>query len=115
MRMCLLAAAAVLCTLRGCVVYEIRDALEESNRKLEVSNTRLNEIKADLARTNEAMEKVQGELAASTASLSDVQKRLEVLRSIGASLESIDASLKIVRGLIERIPIVGKDIEREAK
>jgi hypothetical protein len=85
----------------GCVVWDIRDELRQTN-------ARIDSIKIDLAKTNELLESVNTELATTNATMTNVQERLAVLEPIQDSLDSLDESMKTVKGIIENIPFVGE-------
>jgi hypothetical protein len=90
----------------GCVVWDIRDELRQTN-------ARIDSIKIDLAKTNKLLESANAELATTNATMGDVQQRLAVLDPIQESLDSLDESMKTVKGIIEKIPFVGESGEKK--
>lgn len=102
-----LAAAACAASMSGCVAWDIRDELRQTNQHLETSNQRLASIKGALDEANSELGDVKASLSTTNESMADIQKRLAVLDSIERSLTSLDDSLKTVKSLIEKIPFVG--------
>lgn len=107
-------------SMNGCVVGDIRDDLRASNQKLDVvterlttANTLLTQINTRLDEASGELKEVKGELATSNRTLVSLQDRLVTLDSISASLGRVDDSLRTVKALIERIPVVGSDIKNE--
>jgi septal ring factor EnvC (AmiA/AmiB activator) len=84
----------------GCIVYDMRDHLAQSNN-------RLASMQLELAQTTRELTQVNANLQASNETLSEIRQRLEVLDSINNSLISLDNSLKAIRAAIEKLPILG--------
>lgn len=103
-----------LSMMPGCIAWEIRDDLRRTNELvdkrlalLESTNDLLAAIKVDLDQTKQELAEVKGQLATTNKEMADIHDRLAVLDPIQKSLDSLDDSLKTVKGLIEKIPFVG--------
>jgi hypothetical protein len=121
----LLLALALIATLplSGCVFWQIRDGVRDTNGRLDTvdqslgnTNARLDQVNSELKAlqgdlkrldtTNAELLNVQGDLGrldATNASLSNVQARLDTLQSINQSLGKMDVHLSSLRKTIGRI------------
>ncbi len=106
----------------GCVFGDISDDLRASNGKLNVmterlttANTLLAQINEQLDSTNTRLAAVETQLEDSTTRLAKLEDRLRALDSMGSSLTSVDESLRTVRVLIEKIPVVGSRVQQSAE
>lgn len=108
-----LASALLLPSLGGCVVWEIRDGIRESNNQLVQVKSTLDTVNGSLDKVNTRLDSVSsrldkvdeglGRLDATNLSLTDVQDRLALLRSIEDSLSHVDAHLASLRKTIGAI------------
>lgn len=97
---------AALPFLGGCVVWEIRDGIRESNTQIVSVKSTLDNVNARLDSVNERLDKVDkglDRLDATNLSLTDVQDRLALLRSIETSLGHVDGHLASLRKTIGTI------------
>ncbi len=115
------AMAAALPMLGGCVIGDIHDELMESTRKLDTVAERLGTTNELLTKINTRLDETAGELAsvkqdlgATNRSIADLQGRLATLDSISTTLDRVDDSLRTVKVLIEKIPLVGEDVKDQA-
>jgi septal ring factor EnvC (AmiA/AmiB activator) len=121
----LLLALALIATLplSGCVFWQIRDGVRDTNGRLDTvdqslgnTNSRLDQVNSELKAlqgdlkrldtTNAELLNVQGDLGrldTTNASLTNVQARLETLQSINQSLGKMDVHLSSLRKTIGRI------------
>ncbi len=76
---------AMLWTLPGCIVWEIRDQLVAVNESLVDVDEKLN--------TLEALEETNRKLATLQVQIESLQDQLEVLETIDASLSSVNTTL----------------------
>ncbi|MBL8747264.1 MAG: hypothetical protein JNK58_13025 [Phycisphaerae bacterium] len=93
-------------TMGGCVFREIRDEIRTSNAQLRGVEGELTSTNAAIGRTNEVLKDVEtglGRLDATNVSLSDMQERLSLLRSIEESLRRMDVHLASLRKTISQI------------
>ncbi len=127
--MILLAMSAV-CSLPGCVVWEIRDemrrsndqlttvyfgidetkqAIDHTNKRLDQTNDRLNEVNEGLTRldrTNVLIDDVQrglGRIDTTNTSLDSLQAQLALLRSMNVSMSHLDSHLASLRKTIGKL------------
>ncbi|MFA6044809.1 MAG: hypothetical protein WC718_07485 [Phycisphaerales bacterium] len=115
-----LVVAAILSTLPGCVVWDIRDDLRKSNEQLtdvkqalDKANSALDRANADLDTANERLDKVEAGLTrldktnaaidTTNQSLESLDKQLALLGSINTSLGHLDQHLAAVRKTIGSI------------
>jgi hypothetical protein len=99
--------------LGGCVVWEIRDGIRESNTQLvqvkstlDNVNTSLDNVNSRLDNVNARLDKVDvglGRLDDTNLSLTDMKERLILLRSVEESLRNVDAHLASLRKTIGAI------------
>ena len=78
--------APILANLSGCLAYEIRNELRQTNASLEEMKLRLNTVNDTLLKLERA-----------NTLLSDVDMRLETLEATNATLSSIEAHLAAIR------------------
>lgn len=110
-----LVAACVLLApwLGGCVVWEIRDGIRESNVQLVNVKATLDNVNASLDNVNTRLDNVNsrldkvdlglGRLDDTNLSLTDMKERLILLRSVEESLKHVDAHLASLRKTIGTI------------
>ncbi len=112
--------AACLLPLGGCVFWDIRDGVTKANARLDTvdaqlaaTNTGLEGTNSKLEGTNAKLEEVYTQLKqvdvslarldATNRSLTNVEDRLMLLRSLDASLARVDVHLASLRKTISRI------------
>ncbi len=98
-----LIVGAIVSTLPGCVVWEIRDDLRKSNEQLtdvkqalDKANGALDKANADLETANQRLDKVEvglTRLDKTNAAIDTTNRSLDTLQRQLAALESIDKSL----------------------
>ncbi len=93
-------------SLGGCVVWEIRDEMRHVNASLadvkltlEVANQALDDVNDRLDKVDQGLSRIDD----TNTSLTDVQDRLSLLRSVDASLSRLDTHLASLRKTISRI------------
>lgn len=99
-------AALSLPWLGGCVVWEIRDGIRESNTQLVEVKSTLDTVNERLDNVNSRLDKVDvglGRLDDTNLSLTDMKERLILLRSVEESLRHVDAHLASLRKTIGAI------------
>lgn len=107
------AAASCLPFLGGCVFWDIRDEVRNTNSRLGVVESRLNSTNEALDTTNTKLESVTGQLKQvdhsldrldiTNTSLGNVDERLVLLKSLDASLARVDTSLTTAQGSLSRL------------
>jgi septal ring factor EnvC (AmiA/AmiB activator) len=91
--------AGVFC-LNGCVAYQIRDELKETNRQLIVINSQLDKMAVDLKQVNVSVTQANPKLEKSNHSLAVLENSMDPIR---VSLRRIDDELAAFRQVIDKI------------
>lgn len=116
LRILALSAVAVMLTLPGCIVGEIRDEMRNANTqlaqvqvalaKLDQTNEQIATTHQELTRTALLISQVHDGLTridTTNSSLSQVDQRLALLNSINTSLNHLDTHLASLRKTISRL------------